>query len=161
MENQPKQPEWANPKPKSKLKWWHIVLFLLAIFIAISIISRPTPVNDDPVINTTAATKPTANEWVEVYSFKGNGRKKSESFHLTGNDAKIMYEYKSDSPDIGVLYIYVVDKGDDIMKTGGIPEVSSSETRVSDESTIQKSEGDYYLDINAAGYWMVKVLEKR
>jgi hypothetical protein len=93
-----------------------------------------------------------------VLTIKGNGTKNSASFHLNGNDAKLVYRYSTDG-DVGVFGIYVLDKGDDIMKTGGFPEVTVNKTKVSDESSLQKTAGDYYLRINAAGEWEVTVEE--
>jgi hypothetical protein len=95
---------------------------------------------------------------VEVISFKGNGGKKSGTFHLSGNDAKLVYKYKSEMADMGVFVAYVVDKGVDIMKQGGMPEVTTSKSDEG-ESSIQKSAGDYYLNINATGNWTVSVME--
>ena len=96
-----------------------------------------------------------------VITFKGNGMKKSELFHLYGNDAKIIYKYKSESPSIGVFNVYVVKKGVDIMEQGGIPEVMTTLTKDQSESTIQKPEGDYYLNVNGVGTWEVEVQESK
>ena len=94
-----------------------------------------------------------------VITFKGNGMKKSESFHLNGNDAKIIYKYKSEHPNMGGFSVYVVKKGVDIMEKGGIPEVMTTSNKEQSESTIQKSPGDYYLNVNGIGNWEVEVQE--
>src|ERR1700677_2316926 len=79
-------------------------------------------------------------KWTEVYKFTGNGKKKSPNFDLTGNDAKVTYKYTApgNMGGAGMFALYVVDKGKDIMKEGGIPEVMVSKSEES-ESAIQKS----------------------
>lgn len=99
-------------------------------------------------------------KWTKVYAFSGNGMKKSPSFELTGNEARIKYSYKADGGmGMGMFAVYVVDDGDDIMKTGGVPEVMSQAENEESESTIQKSKGRYYLNVNASGSWTVTVEE--
>lgn len=112
--------------------------------------------------NATESTNTISNEkkWTTVYSFSGNGLKKSPTFELTGNEARIKYSYKADgNVGIGMFAVYVVDEGEDIMKTGGFPEVMTQAENEESESTIQKSEGKYYLNINASGSWTVSIEE--
>lgn len=98
--------------------------------------------------------------WQPVYTFKGNGMKKSPTFELTGIEARLKYKYNSDNGmGMGIFAAYVVDEGKDIMKQGGIPEVMTSAENEESESSIQKSAGRYYLNINATGYWTVTVEE--
>jgi hypothetical protein len=117
--------------------------------------------------NSTGTTKSKATEasqaeqkWTEVYTFKGNGMKKSPAFKLTGNEARLKYSYKSKSGiGMGMFSVYVVDEGQDIMKQGGIPEVMTQAENEESESALQKSEGRYYLHVNATGDWVVVVEE--
>lgn len=114
--------------------------------------------------NNTSASSENSNkkEWTTVYSFSGNGMKKSPTFELKGNDARIKYNYKADGNiGMGMFAVYIVDEGDDIMKTGGFPEVMTQAENEESESTIQKSEGKYYLNVNATGNWKVTVEELR
>jgi hypothetical protein len=37
------------------------------------------------------------SKWTEVYTFKGNGMKKSPTFELTGGEARLKYNYRSDN----------------------------------------------------------------
>jgi hypothetical protein len=98
--------------------------------------------------------------WQPVYTFKGNGMKKSPTFELTGGEARLKYKYNSDNGmGMGMFAAYVVDEGKDIMKQGGIPEVMTSAENEESESSIQKSAGRYYLNINATGNWTVTVEE--
>jgi len=154
--------------PKKKTSVGKVILYVVLGILGISVLSAVFSDDNDVTANEKSSsatisgnTGSEQHKWVEVITFKGNGRKKSESFHLNGNDAKMVYTYKSESPEIGAFGIYVVDKGVDIMHEGGIPEVMLSKSVTDEESTIQKSSGEYYLDINAAGDWAVKVLQKQ
>lgn len=112
--------------------------------------------------NPTQSANDPSNEkkWTTVYSFSGNGMKKSSTFELTGNEARIKYNYKADgNVGIGMFAVYVVDEGEDIMKTGGFPEIMSQAESEESESTIQKNEGKYYLNVNASGNWTVTIEE--
>ncbi|WP_234111752.1 MULTISPECIES: hypothetical protein [Chryseobacterium] len=121
----------------------------------ISTTDKTTETSRQTVIET-----PKEKEWTKVYSFSGNGMKKSPTFELTGNEARIKYNYKADGGlGMGMFAVYVVDEGDDIMKTGGVPEVMSQAENEESESTIQKSAGKYYLNVNASGNWTVTVEE--
>jgi len=86
--------------------------------------------------------------------------KKSPTFELTGGEARLKYKYESgNGMGMGMFAAYVVDEGKDIMKQGGIPEVMTSAESEESESSIQKSAGRYYLNINATGKWTVIVEE--
>jgi hypothetical protein len=91
--------------------------------------------------------------------FKGNGSKKSANFHLLGNEQKLVYTYHSNNPYNGIFAVYVVDKGADVMKTGGFPEMTIDKLKDNSESAIQKETGDYYLNVTAVGNWTIKVME--
>ena len=103
---------------------------------------------------------PLSEQWTEVYTFKGNGLKKSPVFELTGNDTRLKYKYKGQG-GVGMFAVYVVNEGQDIMKTGGFPEVMTQAESEESESTIQKGSGRYYLNVNAVGSWTVTVEEKK
>lgn len=100
------------------------------------------------------------SEWTEIYTFRGNGIKKSQTFELTGREARLKYSYSGESGmGMGMFAIYIVDEGLDIMEDGGIPEVMTSAENEESESSIHKRAGRYYLNIQAAGNWIVTVEE--
>lgn len=143
---------------KKFLKWAAIAI---VVIIIIGIIlpdsdktSNPANTQDN---QSTSAAAPKA--YVEVFSFNGNGMKKSPTFRLNGGNARLVYDYKADEYG-GLFSVYVVDKGVDVMVDGGIPEVMIQKTEQS-ESYIQKGEGEYYLNVNATGNWSVRVEEER
>lgn len=137
------------------------IIFLVLISISIlSAIFSDGKTKQSP--ETTETTKQNSEkQYKEVFTFKGNGLKKSESFHLNGNDSKVVYKYNAGNPHSGMFSFYVVEKGHDIMKEGGFPDVMVDKIKDESESTLQKSEGDYYLNVNAVGDWEISVQEKQ
>ena len=68
------------------------------------------------------------------------------------------YDFQAD--EFGAFILYVVKDGEDIMQTGGFPEVmlQNGETGESNLSHLRK--GDYYLNVTSAnGKWEVVVEE--
>ena len=99
-------------------------------------------------------------QWVEIIRFAGNGHKKSEPFELTGAPARLRYELVGEQ-EMTMLAIYVVKEGQDIMETGGFPEVIINDPETG-ESRIYKQKGSYYLDVNSAnGNWNIVLEEQR
>ena len=94
---------------------------------------------------------------VNVLTIKGNGMRKSKVFHLFGTQAKILFKYTSTIDQIGVFNVFIVRAGENLMKTGGIPEITSSKPYDSGESYIQEPEGEYYVQVMAAGNWSIKI----
>ena len=143
---------------KNKIRH-NTLLLLLFISITITSVISCNSSNISEAKSDSLQTTVDTN-WVDVISFDGNGRKKSKNFHLSGSETKIVYAYITSQPT-GIFNVYVLDKGKDLLKEGGVPELMSNETQDSGESYIQKEEGDYYLDVNAYGKWSVKIQEKR
>jgi hypothetical protein len=164
-------------KPQKSLFWYKkertgtksatiygITLVVSFILFGITTEENKTQSNSSSIDNSQTAAEPKEEaregKWTEVYTFKGNGMKKSPTFELTGGEARLKYNYRSDNEmGMGMFAAYVVDEGKDIMKEGGIPEVMTSAENEESESSIQKNEGRYYLNINATGNWTVTVEE--
>lgn len=141
-------------------KWWKITATILIGLIVIANLGG----NDKNSSTYTRTDKETAKtkQWTVVYEFKGSGMKKSPVFELTGNNARLKYKYQGPSGiGMGMFAVYVVDEGKDIMKEGGFPEVMTQSESEESESSIQKSAGRYYLNVNASGNWTVIVEEEK
>lgn len=113
--------------------------------------------------NTASATKQDEPKHektlVRIDSLEGNGMKQSANFHLSGGDVRIIYAYKSDNDMAGMFSCYVLPKGHDFNKDGGIPDVMTSKLEEKSSSAITRDEGDYYLKVNAGGDFKVIIME--
>lgn len=143
------------------------IFFLLpTIILATTILGscggKKTNADAPSASSSTTTTEKAPAKWTEVYTFKGNGMKKSPTFELSGGEAKIKYSYKGNANvGMGMFAAYVVEAGKDIMKDGGIPDVMTQAVSEESETSIQKDAGKYYLYINASGDWTVTVEEMK
>ena len=149
-------------QPKKKMSLGKKILIGIGILIVIGIIANSGKDKSSSASSTTTGTtnaEPAkAKQWTEVFTFKGNGMKKSASFHLNGGKARIKYSFKA---DMGLFSFYVVPEGEDVMKEGGIPEVMTQQSETS-ETYITKEEGNYYLNVNSSGgNWTIVVEEEK
>jgi len=94
-----------------------------------------------------------------VTKLSGSDNKRGSSFHLGSGETRLTY--KVTGKTMPVFAVYVVDKGDSIDKSGGIPEVWVSKAG-SDTTMLAQGEGDYYLDVKAANCtWTVTIEEMK
>lgn len=135
----------------------------IAAFIFLAIASGSDKKENSSSNNSTSnstnnSSTSTSKQWTEVIRFKGNGNKKSQVFNLTGNSARLRYDFKAG--DIGMFAAYVVPEGQDIMKEGGVPEVMLQSGEKGESNLSQLSEGKYYLNVSSAnGKWELIVEE--
>ncbi|HRY33413.1 MAG TPA: hypothetical protein P5531_10645 [Bacteroidales bacterium] len=152
-----------TPKPKKPWykKTWVIIIGVLVLLFILAGLFGPDNSKQTNSTNKSGAEK-SQKEWTEVYVFKGNGMKQSPVFELFGGEARLRYSYKgAEGLGVGVFGVYVVNEGDDVMKSGGAPEIMTSAEKEESESYIHKSAGKYYLNVNAQGDWVVIVEEKK
>lgn len=150
---------------KKIFKWGGIAFVILIAIGIISSIGKSGNNNSSSNTNnaaSTASAQPTqaqAKQWVTVIEVSGNANKNTDTFELKGGKTKITYTFNGG--DVIVGSIYVLKEGTDLMKQGGIPEVTVTNAGT-DSTFITKSAGNYYLSIKAANTsWTVKVEEER
>ncbi|WP_286166862.1 TM2 domain-containing protein [Arthrobacter sp. AQ5-05] len=102
-----------------------------------------------------------AKKWTKVIALKGGNDKASETFELTGAEARMSYEFTGGG-DFAVGAVYLEREGVDIATDGGIPLLMLDKTEKAD-TVLHKAPGSYYLDVKAAGFdgWTLTVEEKR
>jgi hypothetical protein len=154
-----------SEQPKKKMGLGKKILIGLGILIIIGIIAnsgkdKGTTTNTNSTSGTNTSSEPAkAKQWTEVFTVKGSGLKKTASFTLSGAKARVKYKYSTG--DMGIFSFYVVPEGEDIMKTGGIPDVMIQQSEAS-ETYITKDAGTYYLNINSSGgSWTITVEEEK
>ncbi len=107
----------------------------------------------------TAAAEETPKQWTEVARLTGSGDKKSDVFTLGKGKSRLRYDFKAGQFG-GMLGVYVVEEGVDIMRSGGIPEVMVNESEEGESSLSHLSAGNYYLNVMGVnGKWTVIVEE--
>jgi hypothetical protein len=175
-DHQPQQPQTyqknaamttqSTQQQKKKSSWGKKILIGVGILIAIGVIANlgkgkdadASTSSSDPTSGSGSTESNKSKQWTSIFTFKGNGIKKSANFHLTGGKARIKYIYKT---DMGLFSVYVMPEGEDIMKEGGIPEIMIEKSE-SSETYITKDAGNYYLSVNSSGGdWSIVVEEEQ
>lgn len=133
------------------------ILFIASLFTPTGTVAKTE--NETATVETEA--EETTLEWTMVSEFKGSGQKTSAPFILGDGDKKVMYAYQSNNSSMGVFAYYVVPKGKNIMKEGGFPEVMTQETKVQDESYLNRDPGEYQIVANATGNYVIQIWEMR
>jgi hypothetical protein len=149
-------------KPRKKMGIGKKVLIGFGVLIVIGIIAnsgKSQTTTSGSKTETSSNNEPVkTKQWTEVFTFKGNGLKKSARFTLSGGKARVEYKFTA---DMGLFTFYVVPEGEDVMKTGGIPEVMVTKSETS-ETYLTKDAGNYYLDVNSSGgNWTITVEEEK
>lgn len=91
----------------------------------------------------------------KVFTFSGNGAKKSEPFAIQGNRFKIAYDCGGD-PDFTLCQAFVYKVG------SSLPQVVMNSTEaIKDETVIYRGRGEYYIDMNAIGSYTMTVYDYR
>lgn len=151
--------------PKKKMGLGKKILIGFGILIVIGIIAnsgkdKGTSTTTHSTSGTNSSSEPAkVKQWTAVFKVKGSGLKKTASFTLSGAKARVKYKYSTGI--MGIFSFYVVPEGEDIMKTGGIPDVIIQQSEAS-ETYITKEAGTYYLNINSSGgSWTITVEEQK
>ncbi len=117
-------------------------------------VTNQAPTTEAPTTTTTAAP-----EWIEVARLSGTAQKQGDTFQLEGGKVRARYEF--DAGQFGIFAFYVMEEGDSLAQSGGIPTVTCTES-CSDETLLRQPAGAYYLDVNASGgEWSVVIEEER
>jgi hypothetical protein len=140
-------------------KWWVITL---AVFFGIGFIGSLADKGSSVATQTTTNEQTTKNQQVvekqyqEVFSFKGNGAKKSEPFTIQGDRFKIAYDCKGD-PALTLCTAFVFKVGSSLPQA-----IMNSGQPIKDETVIYSNlagRGEYYIDANVVGNFTMTVYD--
>jgi len=161
MENQTQK-----PKKKFYKRWW---FWVIVVFVIIIITSGGGDKNNAPTStteknqlqteSTVAETKKQANNqksYQNIFTFSGNGAKKSESFTIQGDRFKITYECGGDI-NATLCTAFVFKVGSNLPQA-----IMNSAQSVKDETIIYTSmagKGEYYIDANVMGNFEMTVYD--
>lgn len=169
--------EVAQKKPFYK-KWWIWVLAVFVLFIIIGASGDSTTTSDEvtesnesPVAQeektneaedtisqeepvTKTAPTPQSKSYQQVFTFSGNGNKKSEPFTITGSRFKVKYDCAGD-PDFTLCQAFVYKVG------SSLPEVIMNTDKSTKDETIIYGSGEYYIEANTIGSYTMVVEDYR
>lgn len=145
------------------------ILGIVIFFVVIGAIGSNSSKNNPPIsnsinnsINNNTPLPETSQKqkvWSKVIEISGNANKNSDSFELLGGKTKITYTFNGGDVIVGAIYI--LKEGTDLNKSGGIPEVTVTNSGT-DATFVTRSAGTYYLSVKAANTsWIVKIEEEK
>lgn len=143
-------------------RWWFWVAIPIALLILIGIVGgnsdTPSSQQNDSGTEQATQTDSGAKEYREIFTFSGNGQKKSEPFSIQGDRFKIAYDCTGD-PAVTYCGAFVYKVGSQLPQG-----VMNSSQPVKDETVIYTSmagKGEYYIDANVLGNFTMTVYDYR
>ncbi|HEY4382955.1 MAG TPA: hypothetical protein VGN34_00565 [Ktedonobacteraceae bacterium] len=170
------QPPVAPPVKKRHFWRWIILSAIIGIFIGYAAHSgggsstAPDTTTSSAVATTApqsaATTAPTAKPaptqapkpktWTTTQTFTGNGGKKTASFTVAGNDWKILWSCQETNGLDSPLFIIVYDGNNNMVDS---PQTTCKASTTTTGETEEHQGGTFYLDVNTAVTWTLKVQE--
>jgi hypothetical protein len=138
----------------SKLK--KIGLGVVGVFVLLIIIGVMAGDSKPEEASNQDSGTPSAKSYQQVFTFSGNGAKKSEPFTITGDRFKIAYECQGD-PSATYCGAFVYKVGSNLPQA-----IMNSPQSVKDETVIYTSvagKGEYYIDTNVMGNFKMTVYD--
>jgi hypothetical protein len=128
-------------------RWYGITGIIIVLLLIISNMgSSKTPTTSSTTSKEPAVQTSTTKTYHQVFSFSGNGIKKSEPFTVTGDRFKIKYDCKG---DMCQAYMYKLDSK--------IPTVIMNTAGSTKDETIAYGSGEYYIEANTMGSFTMSV----
>ena len=151
------------PQCHADIRSWfrsHYILTSLGILIILSI-ALSSVGNDKKLENKSPEQNVTSESvsnktYQQIFTFSGNGIKKSEPFTISGDRFKIAYDCKGD-PSATLCTAFVFKVGSSLPQG-----VMNSPQAVKDETIIYTSmagKGEYYIDANTMGNFTMTVFD--
>jgi len=116
---------------------------------------QDTPPDIQPVAEVKQPSPVVQKQYVETFTFSGNGQKKSEPFIITGSRFKIAYDCGGDDPDFTFCQAFVYEVG------SKLPEGVMNSTEAIKDETVIYGNGEYYIDANIIGNFTMTVYDYR
>lgn len=163
MEEQQRQSKPKNWFVRHKL--WTAGLVLIALLIigsagkgsnetkqnSTASTARNTSASKSAKFESQGKEQPAAKAYVQVFTFTGNGAKKSEPFKITGDRFKVRYDCKG---DLCQAFLHATDS--DAPK-----EVLMNTQGTAKDETVVYGPGEYYIQANTLGTYTIVVEDYR
>jgi hypothetical protein len=114
--------------------------------------TTPTSVEPSPEVDSTDVSVSAAKTYRKVFTFSGNGAKKSELFTVYGERFKIVYECEGD-PALTLCQAFAYEIG------SGLPQLIMNTGEAITDETIMYGKGLYYIDANVIGDFTMTVYD--
>lgn len=163
-----------NKKPWFK-KWWGIAIIVFVLFLLLLLLTAPTRDRNrefkesldqsieqskntqselQKKINESNSKEVSVKSYQQVFTFSGNGAKKSEPFNITGDRFKISYDCSGDHAGTYCgAFVYKVGSP--------FPQAVMNSPQATKDSTIiytnLAGKGEYYIDANVLGNFTMVV----
>lgn len=145
------------PQCHADLRNWfrrHYILTSLGVLIILVILL--SSIGGSSKENSSMGETDTTKSYQQVFTFSGNGMKKSEPFNIQGDRFKISYDCKGDpSATLCIAFVYKIGSS--------LPQgVMNSSKPVKDETVIYTNmvgKGEYYIDANTMGDFTMTVFD--
>jgi hypothetical protein len=111
---------------------------------------KPIQNSEKSTQNTVPISAPATKTYQQVFTFSGNGAKKSEPFTITGQRFKIKYDCQG---DLCQAFLYPLKSK--------FPEIIMNTTGSTKDETIIYGSGDYYIQANIMGSYSMTVEDYR
>jgi hypothetical protein len=139
-------------KPVYK-KWWFWTGLVILCFLVGRASATPSETQVlETYVESSTETASTPKEYREVFTFSGNGAKKSEPFTVYGKRFKIAYECNGD-PQLTLCQAYLHDMA------GGFPQVIMNSIEPITDETIMYGQGYFYIESNVIGDFTMTVYD--
>lgn len=147
------------PQCQSDIRSWakrHKILTGLGALIVLIILLSSIGDNDKSEVKESVNEDTSSKTYQQVFTFSGNGAKKSEPFTINGDRFKIEYDCRGDQiATFCGAFVYKLDSN--------LPQaVMNSPKAIKDETIIYTSlagKGEYYIDANTIGDFEMKVYD--
>lgn len=136
-------------KPFYKKKWVIVTGIIVVLYFIGSASEKQTQTNQvsNPIVQ---------KQYQEVFTFKGNGAKKSEPFTIQGDRFKISYDCKA-NPSVPLCMAFIYKVGSSLPQA-----LMNSQQSIKDETVIYSNlagKGEYYIDVNTLGSYTMTVYD--
>lgn len=150
------------PQCHADLRSWfrrHYILTTLGVLIILGIVFSSIGSKSSDIVNSTSENNTgvvASKTYQQIFTFSGNGAKKSEPFTISGDRFKISYDCKGDTS--ATLCTAFVFKVGSTLPQG----VMNSGKPIKDETIIYTSmagKGEYYIDANTMGNFTMTIYD--
>jgi D-alanyl-D-alanine dipeptidase len=134
-----------------------VLLGILGVLVVFYLIGSRRQETASAPATTTAASSAVAS-WHQIAEWSGSGIKQTEGFRPDSREVRISWDSRPANAALTIFQLYLHRASDDLPV-----EVAANTAETGEGSTLVRLQPgqEYYLKVNAAGKWAVKVEDRR